>query len=119
MKRFIQSDRAQPFLLPPDLRDGVPKDDLVHFIVEAVARVALEKFAINNRGTGSEQYHPQMMMALIVSCTTNGIFASRRIEKATYRDVVVRFITANTHPDHDALCKFRAENFTAIEEAFT
>ena len=119
MTRFVQTDRNQPFLLPPDLRDWVPKDDLVHFIVEAVARVALDKFAINNRGTGSEQHHPQMMMALIIYSYTNGIFASRRIEKATYRDVVVRFITANTHPDHDTICKFRRENFAAIEEAFT
>ena len=60
MTRFVQTDRHQPFLLPPDLRDWVPKDDLVHFIVEAVARVAVDKFAINNRGTGSEQYHPQI-----------------------------------------------------------
>ena len=119
MTRFVQSDRKQPFLMPPDLRDWVPKDDLVHFIVEAVARIGLDKFAINNRGTGSEQYHPLMMMALIVYCYSNGICASRRIEKATYRDVVVRFITANTHPDHDTICKFRRENVAAIEEAFT
>ena len=119
MTRFVQTDRSQPFLMPPDLRDWVPTDDLAHFIVEAVARIGLDKFAINNRGTGSEQYHPLMMMALIVYCYTNGIFASRRIEKATYRDVVVRFITANTHPDHDTICKFRRENFAAIEEGFT
>ena len=119
MTRFVQSDRSQPFLMPPDLCDWVPTDDLAHFIVEAVARVGLDKFAINTKGTGSEQYHPLMMMALIVYCYSNGIFASRRIEKATYRDVVVRFITANTHPDHDTICKFRRENFSAIEEAFT
>ena len=35
--RFISADRNQPLLLPPDLREWVPDDDLVHFVIEAVA----------------------------------------------------------------------------------
>ena len=118
MTRFIPSDRSQPFLLPPDLREWVPEDDLAHFVIEAVERVETGKFKINHRGSGSQQYNPLMMLALIVYCYANGIFASRRIEKATYRDVVVRFVAANTHPCFDTICTFRRENFAAIEEAF-
>ena len=29
-------DRRTPLLLPPDLRDGLPEDHVVHFIVEAI-----------------------------------------------------------------------------------
>jgi hypothetical protein len=29
-------------LLPPDMRDWVPEDDLVHFVIEAVHRLPLE-----------------------------------------------------------------------------
>ena len=36
--RFVSVDRDQPLLLPPDLRDWIPQDDLVHFVVEAVER---------------------------------------------------------------------------------
>ena len=39
MTRFVPSDRSQPFLMPPDLREWVPQDDLCHFIIEAVERV--------------------------------------------------------------------------------
>ena len=45
---------------------------------------------MNERGTGSAQYHPRMMLALLVYCYANGIFGSRRIERATYRDRSVR-----------------------------
>lgn len=31
--------RDMPMLLPPDLRDWVPEDDMVHFIIEAIARL--------------------------------------------------------------------------------
>lgn len=47
-----------------------------------------------------------------------GFFSSRRIERATYRDIGVRFVAGNLHPDHDTLCKFRRENFAAISESF-
>jgi transposase len=118
MTRFVPSDRDQPFLMPPDLREWVPKDDLVHFIIEAVERVDMKKFAINHSGSGSAQYHPRMMLALLIYCYANRIFASRRIEQATHLNICVRFLAVNAHPDHDTICTFRRENFAAIEETF-
>lgn len=46
------------------------------------------------------------------------MFSSRRIERATYRDVGTRFIAANTHPDHDTIASFRRTNKQAFEAAF-
>ena len=48
----------------------------------------------------------------------NGIFSSRRIERASYRDIAVRFVAANLHPDHDTIAEFRRSNKVAIEAAF-
>ena len=118
MQNFVQGDRNQPYLLPPDLREWLPEDDLAHFVVAAVERVPLSRFQVNTRGTGSAQYHPRMMLALLIYCYANGIFSSRRIERATYRDIGVRYVTANTHPDHDTVCKFRRENLEAVHESF-
>ena len=118
MSNFIQADRNQRYLLPPDLRDWIPDDDMVHFVIEACEQVNLRHFRYNTRGSGSAQYHPQMMLALLVYSYANGIFSSRRIERATYRDIGVRFLTADTHPDHDTICKFRRENEAAIKAAF-
>ena len=44
--------REQRFLLPPDLADWVPDDDLAHFVIAAVERAPLDAFKINHRGTG-------------------------------------------------------------------
>ena len=118
MARFVQSDQPQRYLLPPDLRDWLPDDDLVHFVVEAVERVPMLAFEVNERGTGSAQYHPRTMLALLVYCYANGIFGSRRIERATYRDIGVRYVAAHCHPDHEAICTFRRNNFDAVAEAF-
>jgi transposase len=118
MANFIPYDRGQRLLLPHDLREWVPEDDLAHFIVEAVERVYVGAFKVNWRGTGKAQYHPRMMLALLIYCYANGIFSSRRIERASYRDVAVRFIAADTHPDHDTIAAFRRENADAFAAAF-
>lgn len=107
-----------PMLLPPDLRDWVPEDDLVHFVIEAIDRMPMTAFPVNERGTGSEQYSPRMMVMLLVYCYANGIFSSRRIERATYRDIAVRYLTADNHPDHDTICTFRRQNQQAFAETF-
>lgn len=118
MPKFIAVHRDQPFLLPPDLRDWVPEDDLAHFVVEAVERVPMESFVVNERGSGSAQYPPRVMLALLVYSYAHGIFSSRRIERATHRDLGVRYVASNLHPDHDTICSFRRNNLDAIASAF-
>ena len=118
MAKFVDRDQSQLYLLPVDMREWVPDDDLSHFVVEAVNRVPMSSFVVNERGTGSAQYHPRMMLALLVYCYANGIFGSRRIERATYRDIGVRYVASNCHPDHDTICAFRCNNFEAVAQAF-
>jgi transposase len=118
MTTYAPFDRDQPFLLPPDLKDWLPEDDIAHFIVAAVDRVRLGAFHTNPRAGGKPQYHPRLMLALLIYCYANGVFSSRRIERATWRDIGARFIAANTHPDHDTIAVFRRVNKAAFEAAF-
>ena len=78
----------------------------------------MSAFKVNHRGTRSAQYHPRMMLALLIYCYANGIFSSRRIERATHRDIGVRFVAANVHPDHDTIATFRRDNLAAFGESF-
>ena len=56
--RFVSVNRDTPMLLPPDLRDWVPEDDLIHFVIEAVERLPLESFRVNHRGTATSSSRP-------------------------------------------------------------
>jgi transposase len=116
--RFVSVDRDQPLLLPPDLRDWIPQDDLVHFVIQAVEGLNFATFKVNAKGSGSAQYPPHMMLSLLIYCYANGVFSSRRIERATHRDIAVRYLTGDTHPDHDTICTFRRENFDAVASCF-
>jgi transposase len=116
--RFVPIDRDTPLLLPPNLRDWVPADHLVHFILDAVEALDLRQVKVNARGTGSEQYPPPMLLGLLIYSYATGTFGSRRIEQSTYDSVPVRLLTADTHPDHDTLCTFRRENRPLLTESF-
>ena len=118
MPSYVPFNRDQAFLLPPDLRAWLPEDDLAHFVVAAVERVPIGAFEVAVRPGGKLQYHPRLMLALLIYCYANGIFSSRRIERATYRDIAVRFVAANLHPDHDTIATFRRTNKAAFEAAF-
>jgi transposase len=116
--RFVNIDRDTPLLLPPNLREWVPADHLVHFILDAVDALDLHRIKVNTRGTGSEQYPPHLLLALLIYSYATGVFSSRRIEQSTHDSVPVRLLCADTHPDHDTLCTFRRENRALLTESF-
>lgn len=59
-----------------------------------------------------------MMLGLLIYCYATGSFSSHRIETLTFENVAVRFLTGDTHPDHDSICKFRRENKALLSSSF-
>jgi transposase len=80
-ERLVNVDRETPMLLPADLREWVPAEDLVHFVISAVETMKLPALSVNQRGSGSRQYPPRIMLALVIYCYANGQMSSRRIER--------------------------------------
>lgn len=116
--RLISIDRETPMLMPPSIQEWVAEDDMARLVVDAVGMVGEHETRLNWRGSGSEQYPPSMMLALLIYCYANGVFSSRKIEAATYRDVAVRYVAADLHPDHDTIAAFRRENGALFRRFF-
>jgi transposase len=115
-ERYVDVDRRTPMLLPVDLRDWVGKKDLARLIVDAVEQCDLRRAVTNDRGSGSLQYPPGMMVSLLIYAYAQGVFSSRRIEQLTYENLSVRYLCGNTHPDHDTIAKFRRENGALFQD---
>jgi transposase len=118
-QKFVNVDRDTPMLLSPDLRDWVPENHIVHFLLDALDAVPMHAAKVNFRGTGSEQYPPQMMLAILIFGYITGRFSSREIEAATYSDVAMRYLAADLHPDHDTICAFRRNNAALLKSTFS
>ena len=118
MKAFKASDRNQPFLLPPSIQDWLPKEHLARFIVEIVEQLDLTKIESQYNGRGKDAYDPQVMLSLLFYGYATGVFSSRKIERATYDSVAFRYISANTHPDHDTIATFRKRFLVELTDLF-
>jgi transposase len=116
--RYIIVDHDTPLLLPPDLREWVPENHLVHFIMDAVEQIDLGAAKVNERGTGDAQYPPGLLLALLIYSYATGMFSSRAIERASYENVAVRLLCGDTHPDHDTVCAFRRRNGELLSQSF-
>jgi hypothetical protein len=65
--RYVTVDREAPMLLLPDLRDWVPADDLVHFVIDAIEELDVRMARVNEQGSGSEQYSPASARSVCIS----------------------------------------------------
>ena len=73
-----------------DTTDADARKEVVHEKDKRCFTVVLGP--VNTRSTGSAQYHLRLMLALLIYCYANGIFSSRRIERATCRDIGERYV---------------------------
>ena len=109
------------FLFPPSMRDWLPEDHLVHFVMDVVAGLdlsAIERVLQEKDHRGERPWNPRMMVALLVYGYCLGIRSSRRLERATYEDVAFRFLTANEQPDHSSIASFRKLHLGALSDLF-
>ena len=117
-ERFVLVDRDTPFLLEPSVQEWLPENHLARFIVDIVDRLDLSRLQASYAGRGSAAYHPAMLTALLFFGYATGVFSSRKLEAATYDSLAMRFICANTHPDHDTIASFRKRFFAEIAALF-
>src|SRR6266540_3323891 len=120
-KTFRAYDPDQVLLMAPVLRDWVPEGDLAHFVSDLIDSEALDLSAIYaayEEERGFPPYDPRLMVKLLVYGYANGVTSSRKLERATYRDVAMRMLCADQHPDFRSIARFRARHLRALGELF-
>ena len=120
-QNFLYPQRDQPLLLPVDMREWLPEDDLVFVVLDAVATLDLGEFRRRYRadGHGRAAFDPEMMVALLLYGYCQGERSSRVIEKRCVRDVGYRVVTGGLQPDHATIARFRARHETALGGLFS
>jgi len=119
-KVFRAYDPDQVLLMAPVLSEWLPEGDLAHFVSDLV-ETALDLspvYAAYEEERGFPPYDPRLMLKLLIYGYANGVASSRKLERATFRDVAVRMLCADQHPDFRSIARFRARHLDALSELF-
>ena len=97
-------------LLPVDMRDWLPADHLVWFVIDTVTALDTTGLERHRRlgGAGTVGYDPVMLLGLLVYAYCGGVRSSRRVEALCHTDVAFRVLCAQDVPDHARIARFRA-----------
>jgi len=104
--------------VPGNCEGWLDENSLARFVVEIMEQLDTHPIEQAYGGGGSPPYPPKMMLALLFYCYTQGIFSSRKIERASYEQIPVLFITGGTHPDHDSINSFRKRFLRELSDLF-
>lgn len=119
-KTFRAYDPEQMLLIAPVLADWVPEGDFAHFVSDLV-ETALDLSAIYasyEEERGFPPYDPRLMLKLLIYGYANGVMSSRKLEAATFRDIAVRMLCADQHPDFRSIARFRRRHLEALAGLF-
>jgi transposase len=119
-QNFLECDREQVFLMPPDPRDWLPEGHLAWFVLASVEEMDLSVFYGSYRvdGWGRAAFEPSMMVSLLLYSYAMGERSSRGIERRCVEDVAYRVIAAQQKPDHATIARFRVRHEDALAELF-
>ena len=112
--------RDQMMLLPPDLRDWLPPQHFVWFLLAVLEELDLTAFEADRRlgSVGRQGYDPRLLLGLLIYGYSHGQRSSRRIEELCSVDVAFKVICAQDAPDHTTIARFRQANDAAIAALF-
>ena len=119
-QNFIRGDVDQGFLLPPDVRDWLPDDELAWTVKDAVESFDLSAFYRGYRanGQGGAAFDPALMIAVLLYAHAVGVRSSRAIERSCVRDVAFRVLAGNQVPDHATIARFLTRHRDVLESLF-
>jgi transposase len=115
---YIMGDRNQTTLFPPTIEDYVGLEDPVRVYDAFVENIDFQEMGlpIHTCKAGAHEYHPKIMLKLIVYGYSYGIRGSRKLERACHHNVSFMWLVSGVQPDYRTIARFRRENKEAIKK---
>lgn len=112
---FKRYDQRQPMLLPPSVDELIAANHPVRVVDEVLGRVNIDPLIRKYATGGASNYHPLMLLKVLVYAYMNNIYSSRKIEEALQQNIHFMWLSAMSTPDHNTINRFRSSKGLAEE----
>jgi len=123
MKRFIEGEnRFQSTLFPESLEDYIAEDNSIRIVDAFVDKLDLKELGFDRAepsDTGRPGYQPAVMLKIYIYGYLNRIQSSRRLERESYRNVELIWLTGRLMPAFKTIADFRKDNRPGIRRVCT
>ena len=121
---FIRYDQEQQHLLAKSVADWIEEDSLERFVSDTVDYLdeegRLDPFypEASDDGRGRPQYHPVLMLKILIFGYCVGVRSSRKLDRLLERDIAFRYLAANQQPDFRTISLFRKNHREEFKQLF-
>lgn len=115
---YIKTFKEQNWLLPPSIRDMIPKDHICFLVENFVNSLNFTKFDQEYEGAGAPAYHPRIDMKILLQGMLSRVRSSRKLAAACKENFVFMYLSEKAKPNFRTLARFRKENTSFVKEAF-
>ena len=115
---YIVGDRKQLTFLPPSIDEYIGADDPVRVYDAFIDALNFSDLGIviNGVKAGAQEYHPKMLLKIIVYGYSYGTRSSRKLERACHHNLSFIWLTGDLKPDYRTIGRFRKANQSAIKQ---
>ena len=117
-RRFKTANYEEMLNVKVSLSEVLPPNHLARFVVDTIKQLNLKLIYDHYSAEGGEVIAPEVLLGLLFYGYATGVFSSRKIEKATYENIPMRYVAGGLHPDHDTIAYFRKRFLVEIQELF-
>ena len=106
---FKAYHQHQAMLLPPSLDELIAATHPVRIVDEVLSKIDIQPLIRQYKTGGASNYHPGMLLKVLVYAYINNIYSSRKIEEALQQNIHYMWLSGMSTPDHNTINRFRSE----------
>ena len=104
---FRPYHQNQLVMLPPSLDDLISADHSVRVVNDVINRINLEPLLKAYHIRGGSNYHPLLLLKVLVYGYVTNIYSSRKLAEACRERVPFMWLSGMSKPDHNTINRFR------------
>lgn len=105
---FKPYDVNNQFLIPPSWDEFISVNHPVRLVNDVINRIDISSLESEYEGGGRANYHPRMLLKLLVYGYLSNIYSSRKLEAFAAESMHCLWLTNLQRPDHNTINRFRS-----------